>query len=147
MGNTYPPKIERIERNRQIRWRLGKFTAIRDGNQLTEVVYQVGKVQSRTLSRFSIEDLEDLAEIARAAAVNAGGSKLAGKSLIDGLWEELDGICDRIFSGVEDTGDRDRADQMAWVIAYFTNPYRVEREDVVAIKKQAKARWEEQNDG
>lgn len=142
---TFPPEIKRTERNRQVRWKLGKVEAVRDAKLGIELTVQLTAYQSRSLPYLKPEVMEDLAEVARAAAVNAGGSSLAGKSLIQGLWEELDSLCDRIFNGIEDDGDRARADQMAWVIAYFTNPYRVERENIVAIKKEARARWEYNN--
>lgn len=135
-------EIERQRRNGQVRWHLDEVTAVRDPRYGIELTVRTSKARATSLPFVKPEVMEKLAEVARAAAVNAGGAKLVGPTILQTMWEELDAICDRIFSGAEaeDGGDKFRASQMAWVIAYFTNPY---APNVLAIKKEAKRRWEE----
>lgn len=137
-------EIERQRRNGQVRFKLGNITAVRDPRYGVELTVRTSKARSTSLPFVKPELMEQIAEVARAAAVNAGGAKLVGPTILATMWEEMDAICDRIFSGqeAEDGGDRFRASQMAWVIAYFTNPY---GPNVKAIKLEAKRRWEEED--
>jgi hypothetical protein len=133
-----PLSIERTERNGQVRWRNGPVTAIRDKTGI-ELIYRRTKTQAVTWREMKPEHTEILAEVARAAAVNAGGSRLAGQSLIEGLWKKMDEIVAPIFEGDYTDEDKARAEVMTWVLAYFTNPYKI---DTRAIKFAAKERWE-----
>lgn len=135
-----PLPIERTERNGQVRWKHGPVTAVRDRRYGVELTYRSSAARSISLPYIkNMEHVEILAEVARAAAVNAGGSKLAGQSLIEGLWEKMDEICAPIFEGDYTEEDSVAANTMAWVLAYFTNPYKI---DIRAIKFAAKERWE-----
>lgn len=131
--------IERTERNGQVRWRHGPVTAVRDSRYGIELIYRSSKARSTGLPFMKPEHAEILAEVARAAAVNAGGSRLAGQSIIEGLWEKMDEVVAPIFNGDYTDEDKAKAEMMTWVLAYFTNPYKI---DTRAIKFAAKERWE-----
>jgi hypothetical protein len=87
--------------------------------------------------------------------------QLAGKSILDILWEELDSVFDQLMEEGEPDVDptkqpstaatryrewgelRGQAQGLAYAIAVMTNPYEV---DVPAIKVQVRERYEAANE-
>ena len=68
-----------------------------------------------------------------------------GKSILEMLWDELDGIVERLQAGAEaeDGNDVGRAQGVAYAIAVIENPYHV---DMERIRAEAMDRWEAQNE-
>lgn len=82
-------------------------------------------------------------DVLRAAAVNAGGAACGGQTILEGLWEELMAIMERLMTGqdAEDGKDPGRAEGVAYAIAVMQNPY---RPSVDSVREQAMERWEEE---
>ena len=75
----------------------------------------------------------------------------AGRSIIEIMWEELDGIMDQIMDLRElDKQDLDpqwakgRANGVAWCISVLQNPYVA---NVAQVRQIAKERWQQRQDG
>lgn len=71
---------------------------------------------------------------------------VAGKSVLDLLWEHLDAFVDELMAPAHEGGELDRAERkghaygMAEAIAVITNPY---HPDIDAVRADAMERWEE----
>lgn len=67
-----------------------------------------------------------------------------GKSILEMLWEELDGIVERLMADGEaaDGQDVGRAQGVAYAIAVIENPYHV---DIERVRAEAMDRWEADN--
>lgn len=58
----------------------------------------------------------------------------AGKSLLEGLWLELDTVIRRLIAKEPEPDDKGYAKGLTWAIAHFINPY---QPDYEGIKQQA----------
>lgn len=63
-----------------------------------------------------------------------------GKSILETLWEEMDRLMEGLMTkqDAEDGGDKFRAEELAYCIAVFQNPY---APSVDEIRKQCMERW------
>lgn len=77
---------------------------------------------------------------------NPNATKVAGKSIIDLLWEEMDHLMDLLMEDhcEEPEWTRGRATGVAWAIALMSNPY---LQNVDQVRTLAKERWEQRMDG
>lgn len=75
-------------------------------------------------------------------------SELAGKSVLDLLWERLDAFVDELMAPAHEGGELELAERkghaygMAEAIALVTNPY---HPDIDAVRGEAMERWEQRN--
>lgn len=135
-----PLKLVRVEERDGTRWAHGHISARRD----TEGVYLVVNTspqRSTETPALSSQDARVASQVLLAAASNAGGLHCVGKSLIETLWDEMDRLMEGLMTDkdAEDGGDKYRAEQLCWVIAYFQNPYAPSMD---AVREQAMERWE-----
>ena len=69
-----------------------------------------------------------------------------GQSLLDGMWEELMTIGDRLMTGqeAEDGQDKGRAEGVAYCIALVQKPY---APDIQAVRAEFVERWRDAQEG
>jgi hypothetical protein len=139
-----PLKLVRVdEKNGTVRWAHGHISAEKmpmdkGGIRLT---VNTSPAASSSTPALTSQDARVASQVLLAAASNAGGLHCVGKSLIETLWEEMDRLMEGLMTeqDAEDGGDRYRAEQLCWVIAYFQNPYAPSMD---AVRGQAMERWE-----
>ncbi len=68
--------------------------------------------------------------------------KHAGPSILELLWAEMDRLMEGLMTGAdaEDGGDKFRAEELAFCLAVFTNPY---EPNIDSIREETVRRWEE----
>lgn len=62
----------------------------------------------------------------------------AGPSLFDMMWHRLDEYVDKLKAGTADEGDEIRAEELANIIAIFTNPY---GPNLKEVRRESTRRW------
>lgn len=140
-----PTKITRTEEPDGTQWAFGHIHATRPNRKVDQgkirLTYWSSPDTGTSLPALSPQECTHMADVLRAAAVNAGGSSCASKPLIEMLWDELMAIMDRLMSDgeAEDGRDPGRAEGVAYCIAVFQNPYLPNIENVRA---EAMERWE-----
>ncbi len=65
-----------------------------------------------------------------------------GPTLLEALWDEMDRLMEGLMTKADaaDGGDKFRAEELGFIIAVVTNPY---RPDINAIRKEALRRFKE----
>jgi hypothetical protein len=136
-------------------WRAGNIEVERTGSD-ARVRYEEGREpanlrmtvwmndsQGSTTPALHPQEAIIASDVLRAAAVNAGGAACGGQTILEGLWEELMAIMERLMTGqdAEDGKDPGRAEGVAFAIAVMQNPY---RPSVDSVREQAMERWEEE---
>lgn len=63
-----------------------------------------------------------------------------GPTLLEALWNEMDRLMEALMTGQssEDSGDKFRAEELAWVLAIVTNPYEPSMD---RIRAETMDRW------
>lgn len=129
-------------------WRWGHLYARREedakGNTVIVGGSHAANVHHTTeTASMTPEHANVLADLLRAAYVQAGGSTCGGKTILELLWGELDAVMDRLMTGgaAEDGRDPGRAEGVAFAIAVMQNPY---LPNIDAVREQAMERWEAQ---
>jgi hypothetical protein len=103
--------------------------------------------EQRGYMRLSSEHANVMADLLRAAHVNAGGSTCGGKTLYEMIWDEMMVVTDRLI-GIQDAGGEPEPDDvgaarsLAWVIAIMQNPY---LPNIDAVRQQVMERWERED--
>lgn len=81
-----------------------------------------------------------MADLLRAAYVNADGLSCGGQTILEVVWGELMAVTERLMTGQDTEDDVGAARALAWVIAIMQNPY---RPNVDSVREQVMERMDE----
>jgi hypothetical protein len=136
-------------RNEETVWRAGNIEVRRLGKDHRQVVNGKGNLQltrwknesqGMTIAELLSTEAIMMADVLRAAAVNAGGSACGGETILELLWRELMVVYERLMTDQDAEDDRGIAQGLAYAIAIMQNPY---RPNIDTVREQAAERWEQ----
>lgn len=142
-----PVHVTRVDGERGTTWSFGHIHVEKNSQEAGfRFTYYSSPDTAHSTPALTSQECTIAADVLRAAAVNAGGSQCAGKSVYEQLWEELMAIMERLMTGqeAEDGRDPGRAEGVAHALAVFTNPY---LPNIEAIRDEAMERWENEGTG